>query len=326
MDTLRELLIIADAPPIAPDLLSPTSSRTLSDCFSIFPLIHLAVSTSSALRRVLRETLEDFEDDNVRYLELRTTPRILDGGKVDKRGYVDVVISTMSQWVKENRRLIPRLIISVDRSKSVDEARENVDIAVELFRNNSEFVVGVDLGGNPTRGNFSEFKDVFERARGEGIKVTIHAGEVVNDEEVNEIVEWRPDRLGHFLKVNKGVWKKMEMNGGDIPIEICPTSNVMTLGLQGLNEHPTLKKLIDEGYPISVNTDDKGVFNTQQSDELYMIAKEMGFNEYTVGGLVWGAVDLVFEGNRRVRARLARDVMKGIKGYLEALEKEDGIN
>ena len=74
---------------------------------------------------------------------------------------------------------------------------------------------------------------------------------------------------------NKGVWKKMEMNGGDIPIEICPTSNVMTLGLQGLNEHPTLKKLIDEGYPISVNTDDKGVFNTQQSDELYMIAKEV---------------------------------------------------
>ena len=57
-----------------------------------------------------------------------------------------------------------------------------------------------------------------------------------------------------------------------------------------------------------------------------LCSSQMGFNEYTVGGLVWGAVDLVFEGNRRVRARLARDVMKGIKGYLEALEKEDGIN
>ncbi|GMI47501.1 hypothetical protein TrCOL_g4769 [Triparma columacea] len=324
--TLKDLLTNLSV-PIPRTLQNPEleeSTRTLSECFEIFPLIHLAVSTSSALRRVVRETLSDFESDNVIYLELRTTPRTLDSGSVGKREYVDLVLSEMKKWVEDKgTRLIPRLIISIDRSRGVEEARENMDIAKELFKMGHDYVVGVDLGGNPTKGTFKEFKGLLEEVRTAGMKVTVHAGEVDNLEEVNDIVAFRPDRLGHFLCVDDGVWEKMEREGGDIPIEVCPTSNVMTLGLEGLGQHPILERLVKEGYPVSINTDDAGVFNTKQSLELYRVAETLGLNEYTVSGLVWGAVDLVFEGNRRTRARVARDVMKGIKGILDKLERQE---
>jgi len=224
----------------------------------------------------------------------------------------------------------------------------------------------VDVGGNPTKGRFGDFVECLDKAREEGMKVTVHCGEVDNVEEVREIVRWRPDRLGHFLKVPEEIWGEMEevrlseersdenhtrsyfrtrrafsvitsifltpypnpfrdllRSSQEIPIEICPTSNIMTLNLPNLSSHPTLRRLVEGGYPVSINTDDCGVFSTTQSQELYMVAREMGLNEYTISGIVWGAVDLVFEGNRRVRARLARDVMKGIKGRLERLEMED---
>ena len=81
------------------------------------------MSTVPALKIVLREVLSDFQSDNVIYLELRTTPRTLEGGKISKRGYVNACIEVMSEWESSGNKLIPRLIISVDRSKDVREAR-----------------------------------------------------------------------------------------------------------------------------------------------------------------------------------------------------------
>jgi len=47
--------------------------------------------------------------------------------------------------------LIPRLLISIDRSGTVPEAIENVELAIQFYQEGNEFVVGVDLGGNPTK-------------------------------------------------------------------------------------------------------------------------------------------------------------------------------
>ena len=44
------------------------------------------------------------------------------------------------------------------------------------------------------------------------------------------------------------------------PIEICPTSNMRTLVLKSLSEHPTLEMWLENNYPIVLCTDDKGVF------------------------------------------------------------------
>lgn len=65
--------------------------------------------------------------------------------------------------------LIPRLIVSVDRSGTVDQAKENIELAVEFFQQSDGVVVGVELGGNPTRNDFRMFQSVFESARKQGL-------------------------------------------------------------------------------------------------------------------------------------------------------------
>ena len=49
--------------------------RNTKQCFKLFGMIHKVVTTHEAVTRVTYEALKDFADDNVKYIELRTTPR-----------------------------------------------------------------------------------------------------------------------------------------------------------------------------------------------------------------------------------------------------------
>ena len=58
-----------------------------------------------------------------------------------------------------------------------------------------------------------------------------------------------------------------------IPIELCPTSNELTLHLPALHHHPTLAPWIEHDYPFSICTDDSGVFNVTLSSEYLKVAE-----------------------------------------------------
>ncbi len=99
----------------------------------------------------------------------------------------------------------------------------------------------------------------------------------------NAILSFRPDRLGHSLLLTESMFATLD--DLQIPVECCPTSNVMTLELaknfegdlvHGLRKHPRLKRWIDERYPISINTDDPGIFNTNPTHELALLAEAFG--------------------------------------------------
>lgn len=49
---------------------------------------------------------------------------------------------------------------------------------------------------------------------------------------------------------------------------MCPSSNYFTLSLQSLDNHPTLPNWLSLQYPISISTDDSGVFNASLTSEL----------------------------------------------------------
>lgn len=115
---------------------------------------------------------------NIRYAELRTTPRSLPDGTT-RRNYIETVLSVFREFEAscvfaantflESRegedgkplpRLIPRLLLSVDRGRSVEEAMEVARLAVRLKEDDEwkKYVVGVDFSGNPTKGAFEDFR------------------------------------------------------------------------------------------------------------------------------------------------------------------------
>jgi len=148
--------------------------RSLQDCFDMFAEIPKCANDQTSLRRITREALEDFASHNVVYMELRSTPKRLfrdfQSPKEElcsKKEYVETVVSVMETFERQEQEryeqesndkpdscrlpLVPRFIVSVDRSASVDEAMEHVKLAIELAQRANAYIVGVDLGGNPTK-------------------------------------------------------------------------------------------------------------------------------------------------------------------------------
>lgn len=160
------------------------------------PCASRVVSDLPAVRRIAREALQDMQANNVRYAELRTTPRQLADG-TGRRDYIENVLRVFREFESSQaaptlgacgdsainnaqgpgnlgtnggeslppRRLIPRLLLSIDRGKSAEEAMVVAELAVELRASKEwgPFVVGVDFSGNPTKGAFKDFRSGITR-------------------------------------------------------------------------------------------------------------------------------------------------------------------
>ena len=237
---------------------------TIPVIFQIFALVHRVIKDGKRLKRIVQETLEDFESNNCVYLELRTTPKPLED--LSKTEYIQVIEEVIRGYSGKMRT---RLLVSINRAQSLEEAWENLRIA-----QTSELCVGLDFSGNPSVNKFKDFLPVFLEARALGIQITVHTAEIEDYEDTDDILEFGPDRLGHCNFLTEQHESTIKALG--IPIEICLSSNVLGLGIR-LDEHH-FRKLYREGFKLAVCTDDTLMFETSLNKEFLLVQQEFGLS------------------------------------------------
>lgn len=117
-----------------------------------------------------------------------------------------------------------RLILSVDRRNTVAQAEEVVDLCLKY---RSAGVVGIDLCGDPVKGDVRIFTDTFARAKAAGLKMTLHFAEAkasASDAELETLLSWKPDRLGHVIHVKEEYCEVIKRE--NIGVELCLSCNV----------------------------------------------------------------------------------------------------
>jgi adenosine deaminase len=188
-----------------------------------------------------------------------------------------------------------RLILTVDRSQPLAMGDQTIDIALRF----PGMVVGIDFAGNPTVGRFSDFETVFQRAKGHGLYTTIHTSEIRDvEDETDAILEFRPNRIGHFLFPTQEQAQLVKDRG--IFIESCPTSNICAISGKSpvhddITGHSTLERFIrDPSDILSINTDDPGVFDKRLSEELFAVAKTFKLTKLDVHKLVMNSAKHAF--------------------------------
>lgn len=247
--------------------LLPGQERSLADCFEIFALIHKLNDNLGTLSRVVKEVIEDFANDGVLYLELRSTPRDIP----TKRAYVETLLHVCRlSSIKYN--IIVRVILSIDRRVNTETACEVIELAREF---SNQGVVGIDLCGNPTIGKFDTWIPAFELAKKYCLPITLHFAEVPAPEESRAMLRMKPNRLGHGCYLDDGL-KKLMFNS-PVPLEVCLTSNVKTGSTRDISSHH-FSEFFEKGYPVILCTDDKGVFQTSLSKEYALAAETFGLN------------------------------------------------
>jgi adenosine deaminase len=171
-----------------------TGDRTLAQCFAMFDVIYKVTATLAAVERIAFEMVEDFARENCIWLEMRTTPRATADFSAEE--YVLAVKRGITAAVT-GRDVIVKLILSINRAKSVAIAEQTVDLALKMQCD------GIDLSGDPTVGDASAFSATLARARDSGLKLALHVGEVASrDEDTRALLDLRPHRVGHCVHLN----------------------------------------------------------------------------------------------------------------------------
>lgn len=287
---------------------------TLTEVFQLFDLIHNVITDHDTVTRITKEVIEDFASDNVVYLELRTTPKRNDSIGMNKRSYVDAVIEGLrsvssvdvdfipktgdSKFLTNDKcngnsrkRIIVRLILSIDRRETTEAAMETVKLALEMRHLG---VVGIDLSGNPKTGEWTTYLPALKFAREQGLNVTLHSGEIRNSKEIKNMLEFHPQRIGHACYFEDEHWRKLKSS--KIPVEICLTSNIRTFSVASIEVHH-FAYLYKAKHPLVLCTDDTCVFNTTLSEEYKYAADSFGLGRWEMFELSRNAVEYIFADN-----------------------------
>jgi adenosine deaminase len=168
------------------------------------------------------------------------------------------------------------------RNVGPESARQQLD---ELLALNSPAVVGITLGGSEDCFPHDAFRDVYALARDRGLRLSVHAGEALGPESVWQALEaLRPDRIGHGVRASEDQALVVYLAERQIPLEVCPTSNVFTGAYPSYQAHPA-RSLFAAGIPVTINSDDPTFFHTTLTDE-YARLPALGFTDRDVLGLV----------------------------------------
>ncbi|KAJ0404164.1 hypothetical protein ATCC90586_008615 [Pythium insidiosum] len=310
--TLQELLN-EDAKRNGTEPRSLPKHRSLDECFEMFHLIHQVVVSRQALRRIVIEAIEDFAAENVKYIELRSTPRALERDGSSRDDYIAEVVSAVEEChARSDLDIQVRLLLSINRNQPLEVAEETLQLALK-WREKSPLIVGLDLSGHSERADseFHRFEKVLGEARQHGLKLAVHFAEHFDDAEAERIMAFRPDRVGHACCLSDAHYSQLMESR--IPIEVCLTSNVHTLArfrkepcgcdakdenglcLCGYQSHPHREVVALHGtYPLCICTDDQGVLDTTLSREYARAAQAFSLTKPRLLELARGAIDVIF--------------------------------
>ncbi len=250
----------------------PDEPRNWQNFMSKFSVLRQFFVTPEIIRRITREAIEDAAEDNVKYMELRFTPRALSNVvHCETRDIVAWVCDAAAAAAAEYKIMV-RLIVSVNRHESITIAEEAAQAAVD---HRHLGVVGLDLAGIEAGHSAYLFRDIFRRARGAGLGITLHAGEWQGAESIWDAVSnVGTDRIGHGIRALEDPGIVNVLLERKIVLEVCPSSNVDTGAHPDLASHP-LRGLIASGLQVTINTDDPLVFDVTLTDELVRTVNSM---------------------------------------------------
>ena len=169
-----------------------------------------------------------------------------------------------------------RMLLDVSRTFGAENAAGNLEL---ILNYRTPEVIGIGLGGSEQKGPANLFGDVFAKARAKGLHAVAHAGEDVGPESVwNTIQILHAERIGHGISSVQDENLMKELAEKQIPLEVCPTSNVFTKKyVKELSEHPIVD-FFDRGLLVTINTDDPLFFKVELLDEYWNAFNEIGFS------------------------------------------------
>jgi adenosine deaminase len=264
--------------------------RDFDHFLAVYDLICDTIHTPDDLTLMTYELGASAAEQQIRYMEVTFTTcgRLRRGLSLD-----DQLAGVRAGAAQAEREFGVRMqfIPDVVAENTVEEAWTLARWAVAQQGNG---VCALGLAGREVGRDAAALAPVFTYARDAGLPRTLHAGEMVGPESIwDALTTLHADRIGHGVRVVEDPKLLELLYAMQVPLEICPTSNVC-LGLYPeMAAHP-IATLWRAGLFLTVNTDDPPMFNTTLTDEYRALAAVHGFTADELKDLSLNAVRAAF--------------------------------
>ena len=142
-----------------------------------------------------------------------------------------------------------------------------------LVQHRPSGLISFGLGGPEVGVGRAQFRRPFLQAREAGLHSVPHAGETSGPATIwSALNDLGAERIGHGITCMGDSRLVAYLREHQIPLEVCPTSNIRTGQVQALAGHP-IRQMIDEGLMVTVNTDDPGMFGIDLNGEYQALAR-----------------------------------------------------
>jgi adenosine deaminase len=147
-------------------------------------------------------------------------------------------------------------------------------------------IIGVGIGGSENEFPPEHFEEVFHQARKLGLRTSAHAGEAAGPESIwGALRALRVDRIGHATRAVEDPKLVDYLIEHQVPVELCPISNVKTGVIGSIKEHPA-RLYFERGIPLSINSDDPKMFGNSLAEEYLTLKTELGFSRSEIESLI----------------------------------------
>jgi adenosine deaminase len=194
-----------------------------------------------------------------------------------------------------------RLILCFLRHLSAAEAMRTLEEALPY--KDAISAVGLDSSelGHPP----SKFAEVFARARREGLWAVAHAGEEGPPSYIYEaldILEVR--RIDHGVRCEEAPLLLGRLARERIPLTVCPLSNIKLNVFDRIESH-NLKRLLEHGVCVTVNSDDPAYFGGYVVENYLAVQRGLGLSRSELVVLARNSIEASFLAEQAKRRWLA---------------------
>lgn len=281
--------------------------RDFPHFIEVYGLVSALVRTGDDIVALLDGLARDAAASNVRYAEVTVTPSSHHLAGIAPDETMDA-LNRGRKLALDQHQVHLNWIFDIAGGLGQELAWETVNYAL---RYRPEGLVALGLAGLEVGVGRAQFVRQFGVAREAGLHSIVHAGEVTGPSSVwSALNDLGAERIGHGIGSVSDPRLLDHLREHDIPLEVCPTSNVCTRAARSWAEHP-LARLLDHGVPVTLSTDDPGMFATTLNREYELAAETFGFSNAELAAIARTGIEAALcepELKQQLREELAAAV------------------
>jgi adenosine deaminase len=229
----------------------------------LYDVARSVLRTPDDVRRLVREAAEDDVADGGRWLEIQVDPSGYAARFGGITAFTDLVLDAVRD-ASAATGLGIAVVVAANRTRHPLDARTLARLAAQYA---GRGVVGFGLSNDERRGSTADFAPAFRIAERAGLLLDPHGGELLGPDSVRHCLDdLHAQRLGHGVRVVEDRALLDRVVAAEVPLEVCPVSNV-ALGVYPDLASVPLPALLEAGATVALGADDPLLFGARLADQ-----------------------------------------------------------